>query len=84
MNLVLFTSETCAYCPMMKRWLESKGLSFIEKSIKEQENAELVYKLTGYNIAPTLLIEDGDKQDVVMGLNIGKLNSLLGSLTASA
>ena len=77
MNITLFSSATCTPCRSIKQYLKMKGLTYNEVDAAEQANASLLLKLTGENRTPTVLVQNGDKTSVVIGLNYGKLASAL-------
>lgn len=35
MKATIFTTKTCGFCPMVKRWLDYKGISYTEIDINE-------------------------------------------------
>jgi hypothetical protein len=54
-----------------------KGFEYNEVDISEEGNASLLMKLTGENRTPTVLVQNGDKTSVVIGLNYGDLAKAL-------
>lgn len=74
---VLFTSETCAWCPTMKKYLDRFGVNFIEKSVNDPVNAEEAYKLSGTMTVPILVVDEADRKGVVIGLNYRRISELL-------
>lgn len=71
--ITVFTGLTCAPCHSLKRYLNYKGIKFIEKPIEQRENAAEAYKLAGLSIVPVTVINDR----VVVGYNLSKINELL-------
>ncbi len=43
----LYSSENCIWCKKMKQYLKSKDIAFEEFNIREPQNAERVYQLSG-------------------------------------
>lgn len=48
-QVVVYSTNWCAYCKMAKQYLESKNVQYVEKNIEEDENArkELMDKIGG-------------------------------------
>lgn len=74
-NITMYTTTTCAYCVMVKKWLSSKKLEYTEVNIEEQpERAQEAFDLSGQMAVPvTVITKDDDSQEVVVGYNIAKL-----------
>ena len=52
-DITIYTTNTCAYCVMVKRWLQAKGMSYNEINLdenpdKHDDSREVVI---GYNLA---------------------------------
>jgi len=67
---ILYSSPTCPPCFGVKKWLNSKGIEYIEKDIFE--NAQEVQELSGVLSPPTLYYND----TVVIGPNYSRLASV--------
>lgn len=74
-NITIFTTNTCAYCLMVKKWLANKGHSYEEVNLDEQpERREEVLKMSGAMTVPvTIVTKNDDTQEVVVGFNLAKL-----------
>lgn len=74
-NITMYTTTTCAYCVMVKKWLKSKKLEFTEVNIDEQpERAQEAFEISGQMAVPvTVVTKDDDTQAVIVGYNIAKL-----------
>ena len=74
-NITVFTTNTCAYCPMIKRYLDSKGLSYDVVNLEEHpQRQEEVYKMSGSMTVPvTIVTKMDDSREVVVGYNLQKL-----------
>lgn len=77
MSVTIYTSSSCAYCPMVKKYLRHFGVNFIEKSTDEPENASEAMRISGAITVPITLVKNGDHQGVVVGLNYRRLSELL-------
>lgn len=74
-NITIFTTNTCAYCVMVKRWLSSKGLSYEEVNLEENPDrqAEALAVSGQLNVPVTVVTKQNDEREVVVGFNIAKL-----------
>lgn len=74
-NITIFTTNTCAYCLMVKKWLSSKGHTYEEVNIDtEPLRQEEALKLSGKLSVPiTVITKQDDSQEVVVGYNLAKL-----------
>jgi len=74
-NITIFTSNTCAYCVMVKKWLGAKGHSYEEVNIDEQpERQKDAYELSGQLAVPvTIITKEDDTQEVIVGYNLARL-----------
>jgi glutaredoxin len=74
-NITIFTSNTCAYCHMVKKYLGAKGMTYEEVNIDEQPHrrAEAI-SLSGAMTTPvTVVTKDDDSQEVIVGYNLSRL-----------
>lgn len=77
-KITLFTTTTCAYCGMVKKWLDSKNLTYETVNLDENpERQKEVYEKSGALTVPVTLIEDGDMESVVIGYNLPRLASVI-------
>lgn len=74
-NITIFTTSTCAYCPMVKKYLAAKGFSFDEVNLEEHPDRQAeVLQLSGALTVPvTVITKQDDSQSVVIGYNLAKL-----------
>lgn len=74
-NITIFTTNTCSYCVMVKRWLTSKGLSYEEVNLEQNpERQQEVMQISGSLTVPiTLVTKQDDTQQVVVGYNLSQL-----------
>lgn len=70
--VTLYSKKSCAPCVGVKRYLDKKGVDYVEKDIELTANAMELQWATGMLSAPTVV--DGDF--VVVGPNYGKLAKL--------
>ena len=74
-NITIFTTNTCAYCVMVKRWLGAKGLGYEEVNLDEHpEKQKEAFELSGQLAVPvTVVTKDDDSKEVIVGYNLAKL-----------
>ena len=74
-NITIFTRTTCAYCPMVKQWLNSKGLSYDVVNLDEnpERQAEAIEISGAFTVPVTVVTKHDDSREVVVGLNLAKL-----------
>ncbi len=78
-KITVFTTNTCAYCGMVKKYLDSKGVTYETVNLEEQPHrqAEVLAK-SGAMTVPVTLIEKEDKtEEVVVGFNLARLAPLV-------
>ena len=74
-NITIYTTNTCSYCNMVKRWLQSKGQTYNEVNLdefpdKQQEALAIAGQLT---VPVTVVTRQDDTQEVVTGYNLSRL-----------
>ena len=74
-NITIFTTNTCAYCVMVKRWLGAKGLTYDEVNLDEHpERQQEAMAVSGQMAVPvTVVTQQDDTQQVVVGFNLAHL-----------
>jgi len=74
-NITIFTTNTCAYCVMVKRWLQAKGHNYEEVNLEEHPHRQAeALKMSGQLSVPvTVVTKEDDSQEVVVGYNLAKL-----------
>jgi glutaredoxin len=74
-NITIFTTNTCAYCGMVKRWLGAKGYSYEEVNLDENpERQQEAFQVSGQLAVPvTVVTKQDDSQQVVVGFNLAQL-----------
>lgn len=74
-NITVFTTSTCSYCPMVKRYLQSKGLTYDEVNLEEHPDRQAeVLQISGALTVPvTVVTKTDDSQQVVIGYNLQQL-----------
>ena len=74
-NVTIFTTNTCAYCGMVKKWLGAKGIGYEEVNLDQNpERQAEALRLSGALTVPvTIITKHDDTQEVVVGFNLAKL-----------
>ena len=74
-NITIFTTNTCAYCGMVKKWLGSKGITYDEVNLDQNpERQAEALRLSGAMTVPvTVVTKQDDSREVVVGFNLAKL-----------
>jgi len=74
-NITIFTTNTCAYCGMVKKYLQVKGMSYDEINLDESpEMQQEAFALSGQLAVPvTVVTKVDDSREVVVGYNLQKL-----------
>lgn len=82
-TITIYTTNTCAYCIMVKRWLKTKDLSYQEVNLEEHpERQKEMMELSGQMAVPVTVVADEelDHKDVTIGWNPSKLASAVASM----
>ncbi len=72
-QVVIYTQPGCAGCLREKKWLSDKGVFFIEKDIREDEQALRELTGLGSQATPTTVI----RGEVIIGFDPKKLGEKL-------
>lgn len=79
-KITIFTTNTCAYCHMVKKWLGHKGLEYEEVNVDEEpERRQEAFEASGQLAVPvTVITKEDDSKQVVVGYNLAKLAPAIG------
>lgn len=79
-NITIFTTNTCAYCVMVKKWLNAKGHSYEEVNLDvSPDRQKEAYELSGQLAVPvTVVTKEDDSKEVIVGYNLAKLAPAVG------
>lgn len=74
-HITLFTTNTCAYCAMVKKYLQSKNLTYEEVNLDEHpERQKEAHELSGQLTVPiTVVTKQDDTKEVIVGYNLSRL-----------
>lgn len=74
-DITIFTTNTCGYCVMVKKYLGAKGHSYQEVNLDEHPHRQAeALQLSGAMTVPvTVVTKDDDSQEVIVGYNLARL-----------
>lgn len=74
-NITIFTTNTCAYCDMVKKWLDAKGHKYEVVNLDQnpERQAEALALSGALTVPVTVVTKEDDTKQVVVGLNLAKL-----------
>ncbi len=81
-NITIYTTNTCASCAMVKKYLTSKGHEYQEVNLDENpQERQKAIELSGQMAVPVTVITDegGVQEEVSVGWNPGRLAAALGA-----
>lgn len=77
-NVTIYSTKTCAFCSMVKRFLSHKNIPFSEINLDDHpEKREEAYRLSGARSVPMTYIKNGEKESVVLGYAPAKIMQAL-------
>jgi glutaredoxin 3 len=74
-NITIFTTNTCAYCAMVKKYLGAKGHAWEEVNLDEhpERQAEALSLSGALTVPVTVVTKQDDSREVIVGYNLAKL-----------
>lgn len=74
-NITIFTTNTCAYCVMVKKFLTAKNVAYEEVNLDEHpERQKEAFEVSGQLAVPvTIVTKQDDTREIVVGYNLSKL-----------
>lgn len=74
-DITIFTTNTCGYCVMVKKWLGSKGHTYHEVNLDENPDrqAEALALSGALTVPVTVVTKEDDSQEVIVGFNLAQL-----------
>ena len=79
-TIEIYSTPTCGFCQMIKAYLQSKGVKYIEYDLSEDSGkAREMMELSGQGGVPVTIINRGQEdQVIVVGFNKPRIDELLG------
>lgn len=80
MNITVYTTTTCPYCKMLKKYLDENSVEYQEKLVDQEDSArdEMVEISGGFLGVPFTVVEKDGEQETIVGFDKGKVNEVLG------
>jgi glutaredoxin 3 len=74
-QITIFTTNTCAYCAMVKKYLTAKGHQYEVVNLDEQpeRQAEALALSGALTVPVTVVTKHDDSREVIVGYNLAKL-----------
>ncbi len=74
-KVTIFTTNTCGYCQMVKKYLGAKGVGYEEVNldIHPHRQAEALALSGALTVPVTVVTKHDDSQEVIVGYNLSKL-----------
>ena len=74
-NITIFTTNTCAYCGMVKKFLDMKQRTYDVVNLDEhpERQAEALALSGALTVPITVVTKQDDSREVVIGYNLAKL-----------
>jgi glutaredoxin 3 len=84
-TISIYTTNTCVYCVQVKKFLESKGLTYDLINLDDHpERTNELLELTGQLAVPVTVVSDNEDKDapkdVTVGWNPAKLTTAIASM----
>lgn len=74
MKVTVFSTDTCAPCAQLKRFLDYKKVDYENINLTEHpERSQEAYNLSGFSIVPVTVVENNDEKKVITGYNLRAL-----------
>lgn len=80
MKITVYSTKTCGYCTMLKKWLDEKGIEYTIYYVDENPiAANYMFEISGQRSVPFSTIEKDDGKVVnISGFNRIKFNEVMG------
>ncbi len=80
MQIRIYSTTTCPYCKMLKDYITSKGMDYVEKLVDQDEAAKL--EMAGISggflgVPFTVIMRDDGTKENIIGFDQGKLDEVL-------
>ena len=74
-NITIFTTNTCAYCVMVKRFLDVKNHKYEVVNLDDhpERQAEALALSGALTVPVTVVTKHDDSKEVIVGYNLSKL-----------
>ena len=74
-NITIFTTNTCAYCAMVKKYLDVKNHKYEVVNLDDhpERQAEALNLSGALTVPVTVVTRHDDSKEVIVGYNLAKL-----------
>jgi glutaredoxin 3 len=74
-DITIFTTNTCAYCAMVKRYLDAKGRTYQVVNLDDhpERQAEALQLSGSMTVPVTVVTKEDESKDVIVGWNPAQL-----------
>jgi glutaredoxin 3 len=74
-KVTIFTTNTCGYCQMVKKYLAAKGIGYDEVNLdtNPHRQAEALQLSGALTVPVTVVTKHDDSQEVIIGYNLARL-----------
>lgn len=74
-DITIFTTNTCAYCVMVKKYLDAKGHTYSVVNLDDnpERQAEALQLSGALTVPITVVTKEDDSREVVIGYNLARL-----------
>ena len=74
-SVTIFTTNTCGYCQMVKKYLGAKNVGYEEVNLDEHPDrqAEAIALSGAMTVPVTVITREDDSREVIVGYNLAKL-----------
>ena len=78
-QVTVYSTQTCPFCRLEKEYLDEKKIVYTNYFVDQDSvKADEMIKKSGQMGVPVTIIEKDGKEEIVVGFDKSKLNSLLG------
>ncbi|MCH7730035.1 glutaredoxin family protein [Patescibacteria group bacterium] len=81
MTVTVYSTTTCPYCKMLKKYLEEKNVKYTEKLVDQDDAAqkEMAEASGGFMGVPfTVVTKDDGTKETIIGFDKGEVDKVLG------
>lgn len=78
-KVTVYSTATCAYCHMLKKYLEDNKIDYTEKRVDEDYQAaqEMVAKSGQLGVPFTVIKDEKGYEQSILGFDVVRINSIL-------
>lgn len=78
MNIKIYSTPTCPYCVMVKKYLETKGFKYEDVDVSANASlAEELQKKSGQLGVPVTIISKDNKEEIIVGFDKERIDTIL-------